>query len=136
MADYTSNIEKIPYNAEKIFSKLSDFTFLKEFESYIPEDKISDLKYDSDTCSFKNSKTGEIKLKIIEKDPFKTIKIATEKSILPFTFWIQLKEIAEDDTRIKLTVRADIPFMFKGMIQKPLKEGLIKLGEALSKIPY
>ena len=37
---------------------------------------------------------------------------------------------------MKVTVQADIPFMLKGMVAGPLQDGVDKIAEALSKVPY
>ena len=51
-------------------------------------------------------------------------------------FWIQLKEVSPADTRIKLTVKADIPMMFKFMVDKKLKTGLDQAADMLAQFPY
>ena len=37
---------------------------------------------------------------------------------------------------MRVVAKADINFMFRAMVEKPLKDGLEKIAEALSKIPY
>ena len=37
---------------------------------------------------------------------------------------------------MKLTLKADIPFMLKGMVSRPLQDGLEKIADALAQIPY
>lgn len=37
--------------------------------------------------------------------------------------WIQLKQVAENDTKLKLTMKAEIPAMIKMMVDKKLQEG-------------
>ena len=37
---------------------------------------------------------------------------------------------------MKVTVQADIPFMLKGMVAGPLQDGVEKIADALSKIPF
>ena len=50
--------------------------------------------------------------------------------------WIQLKESAEDETKLKLTVKADLNVFIKPMVSKPLQEGLDKIAEMLTVLPY
>ena len=37
---------------------------------------------------------------------------------------------------VKVTVKADIPFMLKGMVSGPLQDGVEKIADALSQIPF
>jgi hypothetical protein len=136
MTDFVSDVQRIPYSAERVFSKLSDLNNLGSVQSMLPQDKIKEFTFDTDSCSFQADTIGKISIRIVEREPFKTIKLVSEKSPVPFTCWIQLVEAATDDTRLKLTIGADIPFFFKGMIVKPLEEGIKKVAEALAKIPY
>ena len=46
------------------------------------------------------------------------------------------KEVAPGDTRIKLTLKADIPMMFKMMIGSKLQTGLDQASEMMAKFPY
>lgn len=136
MTEFVSSIKKIPYSSEKVFNKLSDFNNLEKIKERLPEDKIKDLSFDKDTCSFKAEHVGIITVRIIEREPNKTIKIESEKSPVPFTCWIQLKEVDPEDTRIRLTIKSDIPFIFKAMVSKPLEDGIERLAEALSLLEY
>lgn len=116
--EIVSRIGKIQANEDKIFEKISDFRNLGE---RIPQDKVKDFTADADSCSFSIDKMGKFGMKIIEREPNKLIKIAnSEETPLKFNMWIQLKQVAENDTRVKVTLRADInPFM-KAMVKKPL----------------
>lgn len=124
MSQYTSKTGTINLTDEKIFNFLSDFTNLKNF---IPADKVSDFSATSDTCQFKISGLGSAELRIIDKEPFKTIKIASEKGTpISFTFWIQLKSIDDTNspTAIRLTLDAELNPMMKMVIGSQLQKGL------------
>ena len=136
MANFESSVKVIPYSQERVYAKLSDLSNLESVKDRLPEDKVQDLSFDSDTLSFNVSPVGQITLQIVERDPCKCIKLATTKSPLPFNMWIQLVETAEEECKIKLTIGMDInPFM-KAMVQKPLQDGLEKMVEMLSMIQY
>jgi len=136
MKDFTSDVKKIPYSADRVFAKLSDLNNIGSIQDALPPDKVSDLTFDTDSCSFKVEKIGTISLRIVERDQGKTVKFVSEKSPVPFTLWIQLVEKASDDTRLKLTLRADIPFMLKGMVSKPLGDGIKKVADVFAALPY
>ena len=136
MANFESSVKVIPYSQERVYAKLSDLSNLESVKDRLPEDKVQDLSFDSDTLSFNVSPVGQITLQIVERDPCKCIKLATTNSPLLFNMWIQLVETAEEECKIKLTIGMDInPFM-KAMVQKPLQDGLEKMVEMLSMIQY
>ncbi|MDR1763147.1 MAG: SRPBCC family protein [Dysgonamonadaceae bacterium] len=136
MTEFTSDIKTVPYSQEKVFATLSDLNNLEKFRAQIPADKISDFEFDSDYCSFTVNPVGKIGFRVVEREPSKTIKFAGEKLPVNLNMWIQLKEAAPNDTRMKLTVRAELNPFIKGMVSKPLQEGVNKIADVLAAIPY
>ena len=136
MTDFVSEIKAIPYNEDRIFSMLSDLSNLERIKDRIPEDKISGFEFDKDTCSFSVQPVGKITFSIIEREPCKTIKFTTTNSPVPLFLWIQLKQVAENDTRMKMTVRADLNPFIKPMVSKPLQDALDKISEVIASLPY
>ena len=136
MTEFTSDIQKIPYESDRVFASLSDLNNIEKIKDSLPLDKIKNLTYDTDSCSFQIENIGSVSLRIIEREQGKTIKFASEKSPVQFNLWIQLVSVASDDTRLKLTLKADIPFLFKSMVSKPLGDGIKKVAEVLAALPY
>ncbi len=135
MTEYISDIQQIPFSAERVFTKLSDLNNLESVK-HLLEGKVKDFTFDTDSCQFKVDPVGTVGIHIQEREPFKTIKLGSVKSPIEFLGWIQLQEIAPDDTRLKLTFRADIPFFLKSMISNKLEEGINTLAAMLAKLPY
>jgi carbon monoxide dehydrogenase subunit G len=127
-----SRIGKIQVSNEKVFQLVSDFSNLG---SYVPADKVKDFKSTTDTCSFKVDKIGTFGMKIIEREPNKLVKVANDENV-PFAFnlWIQLKEVAENDTRVKVTLKADLNPVLKMMAKKPLTQFVDTLVDRLEAI--
>ena len=97
---------------------------------------MEDFSFDSDSISIKAPMVGDIKMRIVEREAPKTIKFETENSPVPFNFWIQLLPTDETACKMKLTIKADLNPFIKGMVKKPLEEGIEKIAEALAMIPY
>ena len=136
MTKFESSVKVIPYSQERVYDKLADLSNLESIKDRLPQDKVKDMSFDTDTLSFNVDPVGQLTLKIIEREPCKCIKFETINSPLPFNMWIQLVETAEEECKIKLTIGMDInPFM-KAMVQKPLQDGLEKMVEMLSMIQY
>lgn len=136
MTDFVSEVKTIPYNSERIYAMLSDLSNLEKVKDRIPQDKLKDFEFDSDTCSFAVDPVGKITFRIIEREPGQTIKFATTNSPVPITLWIQLKQVAEEDTRMKMTVRADLNPFIKPMVSKPLQDAVDKLSHVIASLPY
>lgn len=136
MTKFESSIKVVPYSRERVYEKLSDLSNLEALKDRIPKDKIKDISFDSDTLSFSIDPIGPLILKIIEREPNQCIKFETIKSPLPFNLWIQLVPGSDEECKLKITIGMELnPFM-KTMIQKPLQEGLEKMADMLSAIPY
>ena len=103
----------------------------------IPKDKIQEIEAESDYIRIKVDGLGpKLTFAIVDRIENDTLKFGLEGIPMDANFWIQLKQIAPTDTRIKLTVKADIPFMFKMMVEKKLQTGLDQAAEMLARFPY
>lgn len=136
MNKFESSVKVIPYSQERVYEKLSDLSNLEKIKDRLPEDKVKDMSFDTDTLSFSVAPVGQLTLKIVEREPCNFIKLETTNSPLPFNLWIQLVATGEEECKMKITIGMEInPFM-KAMVQKPLQEGLEKMVEMLSLINY
>jgi len=136
MTEFISDVKVVPFNDDRIFNMLSDLSNLDKVKDRIPQDKLKDFTFDSDSCSFAVDPVGKITFQIVEREPNKTIKFTTTNSPVPLHMWIQLKQVAENDTRMKMTVRADLNPFIKPMVSKPLQEALDKISTVLAALPY
>lgn len=136
MTDFVSEVKTIPYNEDRIFEMLSDLSNLEKIRDRIPEDKIKNFAFDRDSCSFAVDPVGSITFQVVEREPCKTIKFTTTNSPVPLHLWIQLKQLEENDTRMKMTIRADLNPFIKPMVSKPLQDALDKISEVIARLPY
>lgn len=136
MAEFVSDVKTIPYNESDIFPILSDLSKLELVKDKIPQDKVKEFAFDRDSCTAVVDPIGKIKFNIIERIPNTTVKFEAEKVPFGLNLWIQLKQVAENDTKMKITVRADLNPFLKPMVSKPLQEGLDKIADMLATLPY
>ena len=132
---FESSIRQISYPQQSVYDMLSDLSHIEKVKDRIPEDKLKDVQFDSDSISIQ-SPMGAIRLRIIEGDAPKCIKFETEQSPIPFYFWIQILPVTETTSKMKLTIKAELNPFIKGMVQKPLQEGIEKLADVLQMIKY
>ena len=129
-----SRIGIIPENEEKIFAFLSN---LNHIEPLIPKEKLSSWEFQENSCRLGITGIGEIALRILEKKPFKLIKLGSgEDSTYAFTLWIQLKQISEKDSRVKLTLHTNLNPFLQVMAKKPLQNFVDTLVERMRTIQY
>ena len=131
MLEVESKIGQIGNSDKNIYHFLADFN---NFNSLISQDRMKNWSATRDTCRFTLDGLGDIGMKIIEREPYKLIKVTgDETSKFSFFFWIQLKKMAEMNTRIKLTIHAEINPMVQMMAKKPLQKFLDLLVDQLEK---
>lgn len=133
---FESSIREIPHAQQKVYNALSDLSNLERIRDRIPQNKLEDFSFDTDHIAIKAPMVGEIRLHIIDREEPKTIKFETEQSPMPFNFWIQLLPLTDNSCKMKLTIKADINPFIKGMVKKPLQEGIEKIADALQMINY
>ena len=134
---YESKIGQITANDQQVFAVLSNLENINYFRDAIPQDKIKELEVTKERICLKVDGLGQkIAIAIVEKEEYKTIKFGAENMPIPFNVWIQLKQVAELDTRIRITIKTDMPAMFKMMFDKKMQQGLDQAIDMLCQIPY
>lgn len=134
---YESKIGQITANDQQVFAVLSNLENINYFRDAIPQDKIKELEVTKERICLKVDGLGQkIAITIVEKEEYKTIKFGAENLPIPFNVWIQLKQVAELDTRIRITIKTDMPAMFKMMFDKKMQQGLDQAIDMLCQIPY
>lgn len=136
MTEYTSDIKTIPHSDKDIFEVLSDLRKLDLVKDKLPQDKVKDFTYDQDSCSVNVSPIGNIKFVIVERKPHTEIKFEAQQLPFQLNLSILLKQISEQGTELSLVVNANLNPFLKPMVSKPLQEGLNKMADMLSSLPY
>ena len=136
MTKFESSVKQIPYPVEDVYRNISDLSNLERVRDRVPQDKLQDFQFDSDSVQVSVSPVGTIKLRICEREENKCVKFETEQSPMPFNLWIHVLPVSATESKMKVTVKADIPFMLKGMVSGPLQDGVEKIADALSQIPF
>jgi carbon monoxide dehydrogenase subunit G len=143
---YVSQIKLINNNKQVVFNYLSNFEnlsgylnsgLIEKITEKIPQIKITDFQSDQDSCKFNITGLGVAEIKIVNREPFKSIKVESSGGLpLSFTFWIQLIPVDAYQTKMRLTLHAEMSMMIKMMAGSKLEEGIDQLADTLSKLPY
>ncbi len=133
---YESSVREIPHAQEAVYQSLSDLRNLERIKERMPEEKVQGMEFDQDTMAVSMPPVGRIALRIIEREEPKCIKFETEQSPLDFNFWIQLLPVTEQSCKMRLTLKADLNPLIRGMVGGKLQEAIDKIAEMLAAIPY
>ncbi|MGX8695179.1 MAG: SRPBCC family protein [Prevotella sp.] len=136
MTKFESSIKQVPYPQEAVYRNLSDLRNLERVRDRVPEDKLQDFSFDQDSVSVSVAPVGKITLRICEREEPKCVKFESVESPMPFNLWIQVLPVDEATSKMRVTVKADIPFMLKGIVSGPLQDGVEKIADALALVPY
>lgn len=134
MTKFEGPIKEIPYSSEVVYQFLSNFD---NFEDLLPAEHIEEWHSSGDSCRFKVNGIGEVGLRIVEKEEFSVIKFSGDgKTPFNFFLWIQLKDKEENDSRVKLTIKADLNPMLKMVVTTPIAKFLEVVTEAIASHNY
>ena len=143
---YVSDIKIIPNNQEIIYNYLSNFEnlskyvnegLLEKMTEQVPQIKITDFESDADSCRFQISGMGSAEIRIIEREAPRNIKITSSGSMpVGIVFWIQLLPEGPYETKLRLTLDAEMSMMIKMMVNKKLEEGINRMADMLAALPY
>jgi hypothetical protein len=75
-------------------------------------------------------------MQIVDREEPNTIKFEAKQSPVPLNFWIQLLPVGEEECKMKLTIKAELNFFIRAMVEKPLREGIEKMADVLQAIDY
>ena len=159
MTEYKSEVKKIFAPIERVYERLSDLNNLAVIQQGLdnpeamerikqqagdkvsPEqleqivEKLRSLQFDRDSVSG-NTPIGTATLRIIEREPDKTIKFAAEGVPVAANMWIQLLPQNESECAMRLTLKADLNFFIRQMVGKKLEQGIDGLAQMLASLPY
>lgn len=130
-------LEKYESKQQQIFKPAARiFPFISRFDMLTPalQDKVEEWSATEDTCSFK-VKGFTVALRIVERVENKHVKIAGDDGVgipVDFSFWIQLHEVSESDTRIRMVLHAELNMMMRMMVGSKIQGGLDKAVEGLA----
>lgn len=131
-------LEKYESKQAQIFKSAAKiYPFISRMDMLTPalQDKVEEWQADADTCSFK-AKGFRIALRIVERETNKHIKVMADPvdGAVPidFALWIQLHEVNQSDTRIRIVLHAELNMMMRMMIGSKIQGGLDKMVEGIA----
>lgn len=135
MEKYESKIKVVKASADALYSALSDLSRIKDALPAQASEVAKDAEFTADECSFTVDKIGRVAISIAEKTPASLVKYAL-KAAMPVSanLFMQIKDAPDDsgESRLKVTMTADIPMMLRPLVGNKLQEVVDKIAEAVS----
>lgn len=149
----SSSVKNISAPVERVYATLSNLENLRPLIERAQNDEglrekmrqaeqenaleqLKDIEITADSIALPTPMFGTISMCIIEREEGKCIKFETQQSPVKANLWIQTLPVSSDQSKMKLTIDADIPFMLKAMVGSKLKDGVEKIADALAMINY
>ena len=136
MSQYESSVKSIPFPQERVYAKIEDLNNLEALKDRIPADKVKEFTYSRDEVTVNVAPLGNVTIRVVEREAPKCIKFEAVGSPFPTNLWIQIIPDGEAASKLRVVVKTEVNFMFRAMVEKPLKDGIEKIAEVLSMIQY
>ena len=153
LSKFESEVKIIPQAQTILYSRFSDlnnFAGIKDainnpdvqqrLGEQVPADKLEEVKKYAEGLSFEtdaihiSSPLGQITLRVVEREEPKCIKFASEGAPVQLYVWIQLLPHGDYESKLRVTVGAEVNFFMKGMVAKPLQQAADGLANMLSAV--
>lgn len=129
-----------PRNLQCLRDALNNPALAQHLPADVPADKIEEFKqyveqmeFDADSISVA-SPIGNVKLVVVERDEPKCIKFAGEGTPVPLNLWIQLLPHEGGQSKMRITLGAEVNMFMKAMVAKPLKQATDGLAQILTMV--
>lgn len=133
---YESKVVSSSSSAAAIFDVCSTFKSIDRVKDLLPKDRIQEIELQDDLVRFKVDGLGQkIGIRILAKEENSYVKYGIENAPVDGNFWIQVRQM-EDGSRIKLTLKADLPMMFKMMLDSKLQAAVDQAADMMAKMPF
>lgn len=137
MKTYESHIAKVAADASAIYAVVSDLRNFERVRDLIPQDKVQEFETDVDFIRLKVDGLGQkIIIRIVDRIENDTVKFGIENLPIEGNFWIQVKQVAPHDSRIKLTLKAELPMMIAMMAGNKIQEGINQAADMMAQMPF
>lgn len=151
LSKYESSVKHLARPVGEVYGRLADLRHLEQLKARLadpavqeklaanlPADKLEEARrqlenitFDADSIQLP-SPAGNLKLRIVERDEPKCIKLAGDETPLPLYVWIQLLPEGDDVCKMRVTVGAEVSLFMKPMVSKPLSQAAEGLAAILS----
>lgn len=160
MEKFESEVKYISYPLEVVYAKMADLNNLSAIKDRFADpnfqsaalsaaqgkvseeqlksiaEKVQNMHFDTDSVSMEVGPIGSLTLQIIERELNKTLKFDAVNSPIPMNMWIQLLPVSTGGCKMRLTLKAELNFFIRKMVEGKLRDGVNRIADMLAMIPY
>jgi len=122
-------------SSDSVYEELADLKNFEKLTSRLDEDKRGDIVFEDEIVKLKTT-MGDVSFKIEERTPGKCVKYTSVDSPIPLKMWVQVLPLEEEKCKMLVTLGVELNSFMVRMVRKPLEEGVEKVADVLSQIPY
>ncbi|MDE6716071.1 MAG: hypothetical protein K2J74_06295 [Muribaculaceae bacterium] len=125
MTTYKSGEAEIAVPIEKLYSRVSTPSLLKDMAAGAPAEvaeKLKDVTFGEDSITFAVPPVGQIMLKLTEKVEPSKVEYQAVQSPVPFSIAMEMKKVDDSHTLAEASINIDIPVFLKPMLDGKMKE--------------
>jgi len=128
---FESRPARLNYSAEEIYHFVTDIRNLRRF---LPQNTVSDLKVEKDSCSFHVSMLGPVIIYISERDKYNKIVFSGNAlQVKDFSLIMNLLETENKHSEVRVTLVAEMNPLLKMVAAEPVKQFLETLVNEMEK---
>jgi hypothetical protein len=131
ISSFESRTGNLDCDAEGVYNFITD---IRNFERFIPKDKVTSLKIDEDSCSFQMSMLGTVNVRIIEKiKPGRVLFSGTALQVNNFSLLLNILSTGTDHSEVKIILSGEMNPFLKMIAADPVKQFLETLIKEMEK---
>lgn len=122
ISTFESRTGKIGCSASEAYGFISD---IRNFEQFMPKDKLTDININNDSCSFRVSMLGSVSLRIAQKTEFSRIVFSgNAMQVNDFSLVAEIQDEANHHSTIKIILQAELNPLLKLIAADPVNKFL------------
>ena len=127
-------------NLSAVRERLSDPAVREQLAGQVSSDKIAEWTKYAEEMSFTtdslqlSTPLGPITLRVVEREAPKCVKLASEGAPVQLFVWVQLLPHGEAESKLRVTVGAEVNVFMRSMVAKPLQQAAEGLANMLAAV--
>jgi carbon monoxide dehydrogenase subunit G len=122
ISTFESRTGKLDCTTSDVYNFVTD---IRNFERFIPRDKISNVKVNQNSFSFQASPLGLVNISITEKIMYsKVVYSGNTMQISDFSLVILINEAENNHSDVKIFLKAELNAFLKMLVSEPIKKFL------------
>ena len=139
MSTYKSKVYPVSATRQQVFEKLSHPGALADKIKNLPpevQEKLQSVKFGDDSITFSVPPMGDMRMLFTERTAPSRIVIGPESSPVPFSLSINIGAGEGDNATLETAMDIELNMFLRQMIGSKIEDGIDKMAEMLSRIPY